>query len=94
MPTHTVPIAHRQELFSVNRVFCVAGNYAARVREMGREPEREAPSFFMKPACAVVGASTEEVAIAYPPMTSNFHRDRTGDRNRNRWPIRPSTSWP
>jgi len=39
---------------------------------MGRDPEREAPFFFMKPACAVVGASTEEVAIAYCLSADDF----------------------
>jgi fumarylpyruvate hydrolase len=74
-PVVTLPIAGRGERFPVNRVFCVGRNYAAHAREMGKDPEREAPFFFMKPACAVVQAGADEVTIPYPPMTSSFHHE-------------------
>lgn len=38
----------------MRRVFCVGRNYAAHVREMGGDPEREAPFFFTKRADALV----------------------------------------
>ena len=73
---YTLAIAgSHADSFPVNRVFCVGRNYAAHAREMGKDPEREAPFFFMKPACAVVQASSEAIEIAYPPMTSNFHHE-------------------
>ena len=55
-PIYTLAIAGSDEVFPVNRVYCVGRNYAAHAREMGKDPEREAPFFFMKPACAVVQA--------------------------------------
>ena len=61
--------------FPVNRVFCVGRNYAAHAREMGKDPDREPPFFFMKPADAVVQAGNEEISIPYPPMTANFHHE-------------------
>ena len=58
----------------VNRIFCVGRNYAAHAREMGRDPDREAPFFFMKPAQAAVDAAGP-VTIPYPPRTQNFHHE-------------------
>lgn len=72
---HTLAIAGREERFPVNRIFCVGRNYAAHAREMGRDPDREKPFFFMKPANATVQAGAGEVTIPYPPMTSNFHHE-------------------
>jgi fumarylpyruvate hydrolase len=74
-PTYTLAIAGRDEQFPVNRVFCVGRNYAAHAREMGKDPEREAPFYFMKPASAVVQANEEGVEIPYPPKTANFHHE-------------------
>lgn len=74
-PTYALAIAGREELFPVNRVYCVGRNYAAHAREMGKDPDRDPPFFFMKPACAVVQASEVETSIPYPPMTANFHHE-------------------
>ena len=72
-PLHTLAVAGSRARFPVNRIFCVGRNYAAHAREMGKDPDRELPFFFMKPASSVVDASIGEVTIAYPPMTANFH---------------------
>ena len=40
-PLYTLAVAGRDERFPVNRVFCVGRNYAAHVREMGKDPDRE-----------------------------------------------------
>ncbi len=72
---HTLAIAGSEERFPVNRIFCVGRNYAAHAREMGRDPDREKPFFFMKPANAAVPAGVDEVTIPYPPMTANFHHE-------------------
>jgi fumarylpyruvate hydrolase len=71
----TLAIASSDQQFPVNRVFCVGRNYAAHAREMGKDPDREAPFFFMKPANAVVKAGADEVTIPYPPKTRNFHHE-------------------
>lgn len=61
--------------FPVNRIFCVGRNYAAHAREMGMDPGRIPPFFFMKPALALVEANAQGVTIPYPPMTGNFHHE-------------------
>ena len=59
-------------LFPVRRIFCVGRNYAEHVREMGGNPEREAPFFFTKPADAVVTGGAD---MPYPPATQNLHHE-------------------
>ncbi|MDP9085058.1 MAG: fumarylacetoacetate hydrolase family protein [Pseudomonadota bacterium] len=71
---HSLTIAGSDQRFPVNRIFCVGRNYAAHAREMGKDPDREPPFFFMKPASATVDAS-KPVKIPYPPKTSNFHHE-------------------
>lgn len=70
----TLAVAGRSERFPVHRVFCVGRNYAAHAREMGKDPDRESPFFFMKPANAVVDAS-RPVQVPYPPKTQNYHHE-------------------
>ncbi len=66
----TVAVAGRGARFPVRRIFCVGRNYAAHTREMGRDPERERPFFFTKPADAVVDNGA---VVPYPPETGNLH---------------------
>ncbi len=73
-PLTTLAVAGTTDRFPVNRIFCVGRNYAAHAREMGKDPERELPFFFMKPANAAVDASSP-VSIPYPPKTANFHHE-------------------
>jgi fumarylpyruvate hydrolase len=73
-PLRTLGVAGRDERFPVNRVFCVGRNYAAHAREMGKDPDRDPPFFFMKPANAVVDA-TQPTSVPYPPKTSNYHHE-------------------
>ena len=56
--------------FPVRRVFCIGRNYAAHAREMGRDPDREAPFFFTKWAETVVPTGA---VVAYPSESSDFH---------------------
>ena len=56
--------------FPVRRIFCVGRNYAAHAREMGRDPNREPPFFFLKPSDTVLDSG---VSVPYPPQTKNFH---------------------
>lgn len=73
-PQVTLAVAGRDERFPVHRVFCVGRNYAAHAREMGKDPDREPPFFFMKPANAVIDAS-RVAALPYPRKTANFHHE-------------------
>jgi fumarylpyruvate hydrolase len=68
----SLAIAGSSSRFPVRRVFCVGRNYASHAIEMGSDPDREPPFFFMKPADAVVHAGGE---IPYPPMTSDLHHE-------------------
>ncbi|MBV6657413.1 MAG: fumarylacetoacetate hydrolase family protein [Devosiaceae bacterium] len=66
----SVAIRGTQERFPVRRIFCVGRNYEAHAREMGKDPERDPPFFFTKPADAVV---ENGAMVPYPPETENFH---------------------
>ena len=58
--------------FPVRRIYCVGRNYAEHAREMGHDPDREAPFFFMKPADALVIDGGD---MPYPPGTSDLHHE-------------------
>lgn len=68
----SLPVSTGPERFPVRRVFCVGRNYAAHAREMGKDPDREPPFFFMKPADAVLDAAG---TVPYPSLTSAFHHE-------------------
>lgn len=68
----SVEVADSESRFPIRRVFCVGRNYAAHAREMGKDPTREPPFFFSKPADAVVPASG---AVPYPELTENLHHE-------------------
>ena len=70
-PQASVPVAGGSA-FPVRRIFCVGRNYAEHTREMGGNPEREAPFFFTKPADAVLTGAAD---MPYPPMTENLHHE-------------------
>jgi fumarylpyruvate hydrolase len=72
-PRIALPIAGSSDLFPVRRVYCVGRNYAAHAREMGADPDREPPFFFMKPADALQIVGSEPVKHSYPPKTRNYH---------------------
>lgn len=71
---NTLAIQGRDERFPVNHIFCVGRNYAAHAREMGKDPDRDPPFFFMKPANAAVDAAAA-TSLPYPPRTANFHHE-------------------
>jgi len=73
----TLPVAGSNAFFPVRRVYCVGRNYADHAREMGALAQadgREPPFFFMKPGDAMVSGDGE-LAVAYPPLTSNLHHE-------------------
>ncbi len=62
--------------FPVRRVYCIGRNYAAHTREMGHDPDREPPFFFMKPSDAVQPVAPDKTAKhAYPPATRDYHHE-------------------
>ena len=67
-----VAVAGTEDSFPVHRIYCVGQNYAKHAREMGANPEREAPFFFSKPADAVC---PEGARLPYPLATEDFHHE-------------------
>lgn len=71
-PVPAVAVDDSDDVFPVRRIFCVGRNYAEHAREMGKNPDREPPFFFTKPADAVVADGAD---IPYPPATRNLHHE-------------------
>lgn len=71
-PPVTLPIADSDAVFPVLRVFCVGRNYAEHAVEMGHDPDREPPFFFMKPATAVVANGGR---LPFPVATDDLHHE-------------------
>ncbi len=70
-PVTTVAVTGTDEVFPVARVYCVGRNYAEHSIEMGHDPEREPPFFFMKPADAVVPPGR----LPFPTQTQELHHE-------------------
>ncbi|MBP0481180.1 fumarylacetoacetate hydrolase family protein [Sagittula salina] len=66
----SLPVVNSEARFPVRRIFCVGRNYAAHAREMGKDPDREPPFFFTKPADAIM---ENGATVPYPPQTENLH---------------------
>lgn len=58
--------------FPVRRIYCVGRNYAEHAREMGHDPDRELPFFFMKPADSLLVGGRD---MPYPSMTQDLHHE-------------------
>ena len=71
-PPVTLPIDGSDAVFPVLRVFCVGRNYADHAVEMGHDPDREPPFFFMKPAVAVVPGGG---SLPFPSATDDLHHE-------------------
>ena len=68
----SVEIAGTDTRYPVRRIFCVGRNYAAHVREMGFDPDRDEPVYFTKSALSIVPTGAQ---IPYPPGTADFHHE-------------------
>ena len=68
----SLPVVGDSKRFPVNRIYCVGRNYADHAREMGHDPDREPPFFFMKPATAIV---SDGQAMAYPALSKDVHHE-------------------
>ena len=67
----SVTVLGDRGLFPVRRVYCVGRNYADHAREMGHDPDREAPFFFMKAPDTLV----TDGRFPYPPATQDVHHE-------------------
>ena len=68
----TLPVQGDSKRFAVNRIYFFGRNYADHAREMGHDPDREPPFFFMKPATAIV---TDGKNMAYPSLSNDVHHE-------------------
>ena len=68
----SLPVTSDTRRFAVNRIYCVGRNYADHAREMGHDPDREPPFFFMKPASAIV---TDGADMQYPSLSNDVHHE-------------------
>jgi len=70
-PAAAIPVVGDRGLFPVRRVYCVGRNYAEHAREMGHDPDREEPFFFMKAPDALA----TDGRFPYPPATKDVHHE-------------------
>jgi fumarylpyruvate hydrolase len=71
-PPVTLPVDGTDARYPVARVFCVGRNYAEHAVEMGHDPDRDPPFFFMKPASAVVPGGG---SLPFPVATDDLHHE-------------------
>ena len=71
-PAISAPVAGTDDRFPIRRIYCVGRNYAAHAREMGADPEREPPFFFVKDADAYAPSGS---TLPYPPETADYHHE-------------------
>ena len=70
-----LPIAGREELFPVHRIYCIGRNYAAHAKEMESlniQPSTDDPIFFSKPADAIVPTGGN---VPFPTKTTNLQHE-------------------
>lgn len=68
----SLPVTGDERRFAVRRIFCIGRNYADHAREMGATVDRGKPTFFTKPADAIVSDGND---VPYPPATSLLHHE-------------------
>ena len=69
-PVPSVPV-RGGGLFPVRRIYCIGRNYAEHTREMGGDPDREAPFFFQKNP----DDAATDGRFPYPPASMDVHHE-------------------
>lgn len=67
-----LPVRGTSDLFPVHRIYCVGRNYAEHAREMGHDPDREPPFFFMKSPDTLLPNGGD---FPYPARTRDVHHE-------------------
>lgn len=70
VPPGLVPVKGSAAQFPVHRIYCIGRNYAEHAREMGHDPDREPPFFFMKSGDMVV---VPPDPFRYPDESADVH---------------------
>ncbi len=68
----TLPVVGSDLRFPVNNLFCVGRNYADHAMEMGGDPNREPPFFFIKPAFSIL---SDDQDMNYPEFSEDVHHE-------------------
>jgi fumarylpyruvate hydrolase len=71
-PIPALPVAGESRLFPIHRIYCVGRNYADHAIEMGGDPTRESPVFFMKSADCIVPPGGD---FLYPAASKDVHHE-------------------
>ncbi|ETD72627.1 fumarylacetoacetase [Pelistega indica] len=73
-PPVLLPIKGSDQLFPVNRAFCIGRSYAAHAAEMGSSVDKtkQDPFFFLKAASHIIGSGK---TIQFPTETANLHHE-------------------
>ncbi len=66
-----LPVLGRDASFPVHRVYCIGRNYADHAVEMGHDPDREPPFFFLKNPDNLDPSGS----FPYPPESSDVHHE-------------------
>ena len=67
--TPVLPVRGTAAVFPVRRIYCVGRNYAAHAIEMGHDPDKEVPFFFLKNPDNIDTTGQ----FPYPAASSNVH---------------------
>ena len=68
----SLPVLGIEDWFAVGNIFCVGRNYADHAVEMGGDPDREPPFFFIKPSFTLLEPGYDMV---YPDHSTNVHHE-------------------
>ena len=71
-PVAALAIEGETTRFALRRIFCVGRNYAEHAREMGAEPDRDAPFYFTK---STHHMQPSGITLPYPPGTALLHHE-------------------
>ena len=66
-----LPVLGRDARFPVRRVYCIGRNYADHAVEMGHDPDREPPFFFLKNPDNLDPSGS----FPYPPEAEDVHHE-------------------
>lgn len=69
-----VPVVNHDQLFPINRIFCVGRNYMAHAEEMGISIDKntQKPFYFLKNPDTYVASNSK---VSYPLKTQNYHHE-------------------
>ena len=71
-PRPSIAVEGSAQRFPVGRIYCVGRNYADHAREMGHDPDREPPFFFMKAPNSIVDHGA---TVDFPVGTKDVHHE-------------------